>query len=184
MKPSAPNANGSNTIVHAVGATVCAVIIAAAVYAFVTPIIRARHEAGLQLARLSTVSSELDQAAGVNRGLEAQLVRLRTSVEERMVPLTPPQELNRRLAELTTICVDHGLTPEAIQPREAVRSPVTLIQPIRFEVSGPIQSIYELLARFDRDHPDLHAETLTIEHIGPETVRMRTVLSWLTAPPV
>lgn len=183
MKPAIPAGTGSNAIVHAAGAAVCAVIIAAAVYAFVTPIIRTRHDAGLQLARLAAVSRELDQAAGVNRGLEAQLARLRSSVDERMVTLTPPHELNRRLAELTTISIEHGLTPEAIQPRETVRSPVTLIQPIRFEVSGPIQSVYDLLARFDREHPDLHAESLTIEHTGPGTVRMRTVLSWLTAPP-
>jgi Tfp pilus assembly protein PilO len=183
MKPGAKESSGSNAAVHAVGGAVCLVIIAAAVYAFVTPIVRARHEAGLQLARLSAVTAELDQAAGVNRGLEGQLVRVRTSVEERMVPLTPAQELNRRLAELTTICLDHGLIPEAIQPRETVRGPVTLIQPIRFEVSGPIGSVYELLGKFDREHPDLHAESLTIEHTGPGTVRMRTVLLWLTAPP-
>lgn len=183
MKPVPGESTGSNAAIHAVGATVCTLTIAAAVYAFVTPIVRARHEAGLELARLSAVTAELDQAAGVNRGLAAQRDRVKASVDTRMVALTPPQELNRRLAELTTICLDHGLTPEAIQPQESKRSAVTLVQPIRFEVSGQLGSVYELLGTFDREHPDLHAESLTIEHTGPETVRMRTVLSWLTAPP-
>jgi Tfp pilus assembly protein PilO len=183
MKPEHAEKTGSNGIVHAVGATVCTMIVAAAVYAFVTPIVRDRQDAAIQLARLSAVTAELEQAAGVNRGLQSQLGRVRDSVRERMVTLTPPQELNRRLAELTSISLDLGLTPESIQPRESVRGPVTLIQPIRFEVSGPIEAVYELLGKFDAEHPDLHAESLTIEHTGPGTVRMRTVLSWLTAPP-
>ena len=183
MTTAAHGSTPSNTPVHAVGGLICAVIVAVAAYAFVTPLVRERHHDALQLARLTEVISTLDQATGVNRGLESQVARVRDSVEARMVKLTPQQELNRRLAELTTICIEHGLTPDAIQPREVVRSPITVIQPIRFEVSGTLESVYELLGLFDREHPDLHAETLIIEHSGPGTVKMRTVLSWLTAPP-
>ncbi len=181
MSAEAHGKHGSTATVHAAGATVCIAMVALAVYTFVAPIIRARHEAGASLARLSEVTAELERTAGVNRGLEDQIDRVRSSVESRMVPLTPPQELNRRLAQLTSICLEHGLTPDAIQPRDAVRGPVVLVQPIRFEVSGPIEAVYALLGAFDRDHPDLHAESLTIEHTGPGTVRMRTVLSWLTS---
>lgn len=181
MKPAAP-ASGSNMIIHTVGGVVCAVIVSAAIYAFVTPIVRARHESNLQLARLSTVSEELAQVVSVNRGLESQRDRLAASVQARAMTLIPAQDLNRRLADLTNLCLENGLSPEVIQPRESRRGSVTVIQPIRFEVSGPVDSIYELLGRFDRDHPDLHADALTIEHTSPGTVRMRTVLSWFTAP--
>ncbi len=183
MKPTVPSGPGSNTIVHVAGGVVCAVIVAAAAYAFVTPIVRARYESSVQLARLATVSEELSRTVGVSRGLENQRDRLRDSVRERTVALTPAQDLNRRLADLTDLCLASGLTPEVIQPRQPVRGPVTLIQPIRFEVSGPIASIYELLGRFDQDHPDLHADALTLEYTGPGIVRMRTDLSWFTAPP-
>ncbi len=181
MTPARP-AMTSNGPIHLVGAAVCLALVAAAAYTVVTPVVKARAESKAQLARLSSVSAELAQVAQVNRTLEAQLERTSASVEARMVTLVPAQDLNRRLAELTTLCLDRGLTPEVIQPREPVNGAVTPIQPIRFETSGPAEAVFGLLGLFENDHPDLHLDTLTLEHVGPQTVRLRTTLSWLTAP--
>lgn len=178
--------NNANQIAHAsrpihmVGMAACAGIVAAAAVVFLLPGIKASNESRAQVARLEAVSRELDTAARTNRALAAQVQKLSDSVEARRVPLSTYADLNRRLADLTKVCLDHDLTPESIQPQPVVPGGVTTIVPIRFEVSGSPADVYGIIGLFDHEHPDMHLGSLTIEHAGPETLRLRTVLDWHT----
>jgi len=182
MKDPRRKPAGSSTSVHAIGALSCVTIMAAAAALFLIPTLKARAIARSQLAELAEISHRLDQVAQANRDLNALARQLRERVDSRGITLAPPQDLNRRLAELTSLTIEQGLVPEFIQPREPVQSRGARFQPIRYEVTGSPAGIYELLGRFDREHPDLHLESVTIEYTSPETIRLRTVLSWLTAP--
>ncbi len=183
MKPAKPTRTGSNASLHAIGTLSCLTIVAAAAALFFIPTMKTRASAKAQLAELAEINQTLDQSAQTNRELNAHLRQLRERVESRGIVLSPAQDLNRRLAELTSLTIEHGLVPEFIQPREAIQVRGARFQPIRYEVTGSPAAVYGLLGRFDREHPDLHLETVTIEYTGPETVRLRTVLSWLVAPP-
>lgn len=168
--------------VHLTGAAVCLAIVGAAGGLFFIPTVRAAKASGAAAQELVEVSQTLEQSATMNRTLTAQVAQLEASLESRDITLTGIDDLNRRLAELTALCVSHGLTPEAIQPREVVAGSVTPIVPIRFEVLGSLGAVDNLLGVFDEQFPDLHIHQLTIEHTAPETVRLRCVLSWLTKP--
>ena len=182
MNQPNPSRSGSNAPVHAIGTLACLTIVAAAAALFFVPTLKARASAKAQLAELADINQKLDQAAEVNRSLKAQRDQLRERVDSRGIVLAPAQDLNRRLAELTSLTIDHGLVPEFIQPRESIQARGATFVPIRYEITGSPDAIYGILAQFDQEHPDLHLETITLEYTGPETVRLRTVLSWLTAP--
>jgi Tfp pilus assembly protein PilO len=177
-----PRVSAANRRVHLVGTLACCAMLAGSAVVFLLPGFKSRQQAGVQLTRLTAVAEELDAAARANHSLKAQVDKARESVESRMVRLVPAEDLNRRLAELTTLCLDHGLTPEVLQPLDRRSGGVSPILPIRFEVSGPLDGVYRLMGSFDDHHPDLHLESIAIEHTGPRTVRMRTVLLWLAAP--
>ena len=166
--------------IHAAGAAACVAIVAVAAAVFVVPGMKSNKENRERFAALSAATERLENAARANRSLNAEAERLAESVSDRMVDLSPPENLNRVLAELTDLCLARGITPEVIQPREPVPDPIAPSIPIRFEVSASLDRVYALLGVFEYEHPDLHVRGITIEHIGPETVRMRTVLSWLT----
>lgn len=169
--------------VHAAGAGVCVLMVSLSAFMFLMPGVRARAESREQFARLAAVSKELEVATGTNRAISAQGDSLDESIRARAITLSPPEDLNRRLAELNRVLLDLGLTPEAIHPRDTVRGGITPVIPIRVEVTGAFETVYGLLGVLDTDFPDLHVEPVTFEYLGPGTVRMRAVLSWLTAPP-
>lgn len=166
--------------IHLAGAAACAAVVGAAAVVFLLPGVKARQEVQARVARLEAVSEQLDTAARTNRALAAQVQRLEESVDARRVPLSTFADLNRRLAELTSVCLDNGLNPESIQPQPALKGGVTSVVPIRFEVSGRPEAVYGIIGLFDREHPDMHLRTITIEHVGPEILRLRTVLDWHT----
>ncbi|MCC5822594.1 MAG: hypothetical protein LAT64_03345 [Phycisphaerales bacterium] len=170
--------------IHAVGTAVCISIVVGAAFVFLVPGMKSRQETREQFDRLAAATERLEAAARSNRSLNAEAARLSESVESRMVTLRPADQLNRVLADLTDLCLSHGVVPEVIQPRDLVPDPVTPIIPIRFEITGRLDVVYELLGVFESQHPDLHLRSITLEHTGPETVRMRTVLSWLTGTTV
>ena len=170
--------------IHIIGATACVAIIAVAAAVFVVPGMKSRKQTHEQFAALAAATERLEAAARTNRALNAEAERLAESLEDRMVTLRTPDQLNRVLAELTELCLAQEITPEIIQPREAVPDPIAPTVPIRFEVTGSLERVYALLGHFENERPDLHVRSITIEHIGPETVRMRTVLSWLTGTTV
>lgn len=168
--------------VHVLGAVFCAVMVGVSAAMFLIPGVKSRAVATAEVERLSAVSQELDRAAGTVGALQSQLDKLARNVEVRDVTLFPESDLNRRLAVLNTLSLELGLTPEVIQPGQRVQGKLTPEIPIRYEVLGSVGDIYGLLGIFDRQFPDLHLRGITIEHTGPETVRLRTVLSWMTAP--
>lgn len=167
--------------IHLAGGGACAGIVAAAAVLVLLPGVRSRQEASAQFDRLEEVSLQLENAARSNRALSSQIQRVSESVESRRVPLDPQSELNRRLAALTAVCMEAGLTPESIQPQTPITGGVTAVVPIRFEVNGSPEAIYGLIGLFDDAHADMHLRSLTIEHVGPGTMRLRTVLDWHTA---
>jgi|TARA_R110000782_G_scaffold20675_19_gene55923 Tfp pilus assembly protein PilO len=166
--------------IHLAGTAACAGVVAAAAVLFLLPGVKARKALQAQEVRLGSVNAQLDSAAKTNRALATQVQRLEESVETRRVPLSTFADLNRRLAELTSVCLDRGLAPESIQPQPARAGGVTTVVPIRFEVSGTPDDVYEIIGLFDREHPDMHLGSITIEYVGPETLRLRTVLDWHT----
>lgn len=168
--------------VHAVGALVCAVVIATAIGTVMVPRLRADREHRDRLTRFEAVTASLGQASAVDAALESQVRELRGSVQARRVDLTHTDELNRRLADLTTVLGASGLSVETLQAGERFPVGPVIAMTIRLDGTGPLEQVYELLGVFDRDEPDLHIESLVIEHTGPGTVRLRAILRWLTAP--
>lgn len=182
MTPTDASLRTAARPVHLAGAGVCLLVIAAASGLFFVPTVRAAKASQEASQALATTTAALGQAAGMNRTLTAQIEQIEASLAPRRVVLIGIDDLNHRLAELTTLCVENGLTPEVIQPREAVTGGVTITVPIRFEVTGNLETIFGLLGLFDARFPDLHIQQLSIEHTAPGVARLRSVLSWLTKP--
>jgi Tfp pilus assembly protein PilO len=174
--------NSATRPVHLVGFGACVLVVAAASALFLVPSLRAARASNAATVELATLTGSLVQAAGMNRALTAQIEQLEASLRTRGVALDGIDELNGRLADLTTLCVENGLIPEIIQPRQAITDGPTTVVPIRFEVLGSLGALDHLLGVFDERFPDLHIQELTIEHTGPETLRLRSVLWWLTKP--
>lgn len=182
MKQADPNLNAAVRAVHLAGAGACVLVVAAASGLFFVPTVRAAKASQAASDALNATTASLAQAADLNRSLNAQIERLESSLAPRRVEMTGIDDLNRRLAELTGLCVENGLTPEVIQPREVATGGVTPVVPIRFEVTGTTEAVFGLLGLFDAEFPDLHILQLSLDHTAPGVVRLRCVLSWLTRP--
>ena len=172
----------NTTAVHAVGATLCLAIVAASVSIGVYPMMRSRAAERTEIARLAQVRADRSRVGEEYTALNASLQRVRSENAARWVDLAGERQLNLRMAEITTMLAAEGFDIQALRADDPVSGAVVSHIPIRLEVLGPLGRATELLASLDRDYPDLHCETINLEHTGPETVRLRLDIRWLLAP--
>lgn len=170
------------TTVHGIGAAVCLTIVAGAVFVGVFPTMRARAAERTEIARLEQVRSDRTRVGEEYAALSESLRKVRADNASRWVDLRGERQLNMRMADLTTLLTDRGFEIQALQAADVQVGPVVARIPIRLEVLGPLADAINLLGTLDEDYPDLHCETINIEHTGPESVRLRLNLRWLLAP--
>lgn len=168
--------------IHVVGAVICAGVIAGAAALVVIPATkRSRSERDTLLA-LEQVNRQLADASKVNESLGQTARELGKRIQDREVKLTPVSDLNRRVSDLTGLLGEIGLGVEVLQASEPVKGALLTSVPIRLETSGSLEACYDLLGRLEEENPDLQVDSVAIEHTGPERVRLRLQLRWMTAP--
>lgn len=167
------------TAIHAIGATLCVAIIAGALLIGLVPMQRARSAERAERAQAASLDDQLRRAGEAFSGLDRQVESLRAAIEARGISLTPESRLNQRLAELTSMLVDRGLAVQTLQPGEKEPGGANGVVPIRLDMIGTLDRIVALLGELDETQPDLHIDAISLEHAGPENVRLRASVRWL-----
>ena len=131
-------------------ATAIAVTIAAAVM-IVQPLRRSMAEE----ARLETELSELEEQAASHRlDLEQRLGRLRTELAAAEVELLPVHQLNRRLADMTALLEQSGMTIQETELGETRGGRWFRTVPIRLAGTGSFPQCAAFLHELRSEMPD------------------------------
>ncbi len=172
----------TTTTVHGLGAAACLTIVAGAAFIGVFPTTRARAAERTEIARLEQVRADRVRVGEEYAALSQSLDAVRAENASRWVDLRGERQLNMRMADLTTMLTDRGFDIQALQAGDVEPGAVVSRIPIRLEVLGSLANGMNLLETLDRDYPDLHCDTINIEHTGPESIRLRLNMRWLLAP--
>lgn len=171
-------ATGGTRLVHLAGAGACLVILTGASALGVVPALRS-HNADQQLRdQLTAVTRELESVGDAHEALVGQVVQAREAVSIRDIDIESPGRVNHLMAELTEMFESMGfalqtLQPGAIEPGE----PLSVI-PIQVAVAGDLDRVLSIFDRLSAEHPSIHVHGLSLDHAGPETVRVRAEFRW------
>jgi hypothetical protein len=169
-------------LIHIAGGGLCLLILGSASALGVIPAIRAHEFQQGKRFQLTTINSELDQAGDAHVQLLSEIELMRQSIRSRDVVLTPAAQINSLMSELTQRIEALGLTLVTLQAGSIQPGEPTALSKIQLWVEGPLERVIGMIEELDREHPDLHFHELSIEHVGPGTVRMRSAVGWLVGP--
>lgn len=182
MKPSRIGPTTRLWLIHTAGFLACCTVVSAAGAAVFIPLSGQRQESR-QIARdLLDLDRRAREVAISNMAISERIEALSSGNAARAYPVRKVTEINTRLAEINDMLERSGLAVDLLQPSNAVVAGSVRVVPIQMEIRGPIRTVHEVLTEFFEHHQDIHMESISIEHTGPDAVRSRASLRWLAVP--
>lgn len=113
---------------------------------------------------------------------QAELHRLRRTLDSFSQPCWVEQDRSRRLEWLFQLARAHGLVVESIEPAEGDRIAGRAVVPLRLTAHGEFESLVHLLGQMRRDMPDVVLRSLELTLSPAETSRLLIMTDLLWVP--
>lgn len=168
------------------GAAVCAALTVMAYVAVVDPLVQAQASQRVERTELSVRQERLTKQAAAVSLLAQDLANMKKAAAGLPEFTTvPPQQSNQRLADLTHLASEWGLTVDELRTAEPIPGDRFQIVPIHLSGSGTFQHCTSFLHRLRATFPDTAVSNLKIAKqpgMPPEHTMFRFQLAWYAAP--
>lgn len=179
--------NLSKTPIPALHAAGAATILAIASLWYATaihPLEQARAERQSREAALVEQQRRLSELSSQRQVLSAEIQRLRKQLSDR-VDLLPRSRMNERLARLTELATECGLTIDELSPKDWIARGALAEVPINATLRGDFADIARFMNALHDRTPDVDVRSFDIGGTpsrGSEDIRAALVLAWYADP--
>ena len=189
---NAPRPGKSNSWqIYATGVAVCAAVSAGAYLAGIEPALARRAEAAANTAELQTRRENAAQLAGTLAATRRKLAETNRELAGLTLRLESAATLNSRLARLSDLAIEAGLTLDEVQPGTPADGAHYQTVPIRIVGAGTYPACAAFLRRLRERFPDTSvrsfelASSNPLRHGGRDPIPavFRVELTWHTALP-
>jgi Tfp pilus assembly protein PilO len=195
MKPSAmtrgagaQTAGSSGWRIYAVAAVVAGGLTAGAYELGVQPLLESHAE---ERGRIAELESRHHKAAELSEGLhdwERRLTNAKEALSQTPLRLQPAALVNQRLALVTHLASDSGLTIDEVLPGAPVDGALYQTVPIVLIGNGPYPACAAFLHELRERFPDTGIDSFESANKDPKPEQtsgsFRFELTWFTAPPL
>jgi len=151
------------------------------------PIFRRHAEQGSRQAELDAEFAKADRLEQTQVSLGEQVARVRKAVAECKLELKPAAHANRRIAAISALAAETGLTIDDIQPGVVASGARYRMVPITLAGKGTYVTCVTFLHRLHEAYPDTGLASMVLQNAsedpaGPPAARFRFELLWYAAP--
>ncbi|MDX9912143.1 MAG: type 4a pilus biogenesis protein PilO [Phycisphaerales bacterium] len=171
-------------VIHAGGVAIIACVAGAWYALALGPLENARAHAHAEAGELSREQASMEQLRDQHRLLSAEHDRLREQLDER-IDVLPRSRMNERLAGLTSLATEYGLTIDELTPKEGIVRGALAEVPINARVRGGYADVSRFIGALHDRTPDIDVRGFDIEGTparGSEDVRAVFALAWYADP--
>lgn len=149
-------------LIDAGGLGVCLALSAALYFVAVRPVLDEQVQRAAQAAELTEQKREAADLAAALADRRQTLMQTERQVAERSLKLMPLARLNHRLATVTSLANDCGLSLDRIEPGQSVPSTHYVSVPINLSGRGTYLATTQFLERMHEQWPDLAVASLDL----------------------
>ena len=172
--------------VYAAGAAVCAFVSAVLWFAVLSSALQQRAARHARAAELRDRRHKAGETAGALAALRRKSASVEKSLQKTALRLEPAALVNDRLARLTDLANECGLSVDEVQPGKTTDGPHFQTVALHLAGSGSYPACAKFLHRLHDDFPDTRVRTMETANTSPNPlvpqVAFRVDLLWYAAP--
>jgi len=170
---------------HAAGALLCLALAAGAYFLGLRPLIDRSRTAARQQAQVQALRGQSNEMKKRSTEIQARHLQVQKSLAETAIRLQPASRINRRLAELTQLAIQHQLKVDEIQPGKVRNLSRHEVMPIQIRGNGSYVACVHFLHAMRTSFPDTGTSLIDLKGAPDRPAAASTFefqLDWYTAP--
>ncbi len=172
-------------LLHVAGAVVCVSVSMMAYFVALKPLSQRRGLIDTQQQELVDRHQDLSRFNAANSGWEEQLVAMKQALAESEIHLESSDRVNRRIAVLTELAKDCGLTVDDIRLGKYLAGDDYEVVPIQLAGGGAFTNFARFLNQLSNKYPDTGLASFEVSgnpQLESSTEKFRFEVYWYTQP--